>query len=122
VSEKVTEPAGQIADDLYAVFVEDEGCSEHNQPEKYGVSETYHVPFRGKMRIYREALVLFVLISKSKEDEKYKPVLRSYEGLIMPDSPTIEGMTKLDALNGAMRRLSDLLEGYRESPDPQYFS
>jgi hypothetical protein len=120
--EKVTEPAGQIADDLYQVIVEDGESGEFDQPEKYGVPETYRVPFQAKMRIYREALVLFVLISKSKEDEKYKSVLRSYEGLIMPDSPTIEGMTKLEALNGAMRRLQDFLKDFRESSDPQYFS
>ena len=75
--EKVTEPAGQIADDLYQVIVEDGGSGEFDQPEKYGVPETYRVPFQAKMRIYREALVLFVLISKSKEDEKYKSVLRT---------------------------------------------
>jgi hypothetical protein len=102
VSEKVTEPAGQIADDLYQVIVEDGESEEFDQPEKYGVPETYHAPFQAKMRIYREALVLFVLISKSKEAEKYEPVLRSYETLIMSDSPTIEGMTKLEALNGAL--------------------
>ena len=120
--EKVTVPAGQIADDLYNVIVEEGEHNEFAQPEKYGVPETYHMPFRAKMRIYREALVLFVLISKSKEDKKYEPVLRRYEAIVLPESPTVDGMTKLEALNGAMRRLSDFLKGYRESPDPQYFS
>jgi len=122
VSENVTAPAAQIANDLHAVIVEEGGCDEFNQPEKYGVPETYHVLFRAKMRIYREALVLFVLINKAKEDQKYEPVLRSYEAIVLPPSPTIDGMTKLEALNGAMHRFSDLLKGYRESPDPQYFS
>jgi len=119
---KVTVPAGQIADDLYNVIVEDGEHNEFAQPEKYGVPETYQVSFRAKMRIYREALVLFVLISKSKEDKKYEPVLRRYEAIILPESPTVDGMTKLEVLNGAMRRLSHFLKDYRESPDPQYFS
>jgi len=122
MGEIVTEPASQIAGDLYQVIVEEGESGEFDQPEKYGVPKTSHVPFHAKMRIYREALVLFILIAKSKQDEKYEPVLRSYESLIMPDSPTIEGMTKLEALNGAMRRLQDFLKDFRESPDPQYFS
>jgi hypothetical protein len=73
------------------------------------------------MRIYREALVFFVLINKAKNDDKYEPVLRRYEAIVLPESPTIEGMTKLEALNGAMLGLSDFLKGHRESPDPQYF-
>ncbi len=89
--EKLTVPAGQIADDLYKVIVEEGERSEFDQPEKYGVPETYHVAFHAKMRIYREALVLFVLIIKSKKDEKYEPVLRNYEALVMPTSPPIDG-------------------------------
>jgi hypothetical protein len=106
MGETITEPASEIAYDLRKVIVEDCDSREFDQPEKYGVPETSHVHFQAKMRLYREALVLFVLLSKSNEDNKYEPVLRNYESLIMRAN---DGMTKLEALKGAMRNLKDLL-------------
>ena len=61
------------------------------------------------MRIYREALVLFVLLATSQDNPDYEAILRAYEALVMPPTPTPDGMVKLEALKGAMRNLASLL-------------
>jgi len=72
---RVHTPASEIAKSLYKVVVEEGAEEESDQPEKYSLP--YHIwsPFIARMRIYREALVLFVLLAKSRENPDYEPVL-----------------------------------------------
>ncbi len=65
--------------------------------------------FDAKMRLYREATVLMLLTATIKTEPKYKQVLTTFEGFILPDQPTYEGMVKLETLRDAMRHLTALL-------------
>jgi hypothetical protein len=102
-------PSTEIANSLYKVVVEKGSEEEFDQPKKYSLPHDVWPAFIAKMRIYREALVLLVLLAKSHDNPDYEPVLRAYEALVMPPTPDLDGMVKLEALKGAMSNLAALL-------------
>jgi hypothetical protein len=79
------------------------------QPQYYGVPEKFHGPFVTKMKLYREALILMVILGRVQNDEANKPLLTEYERIILPgDAPTPEGFEKMHAIKEAMKDLRDL--------------
>jgi hypothetical protein len=101
-------PADQIAQSLFQVMVEEEPEPAH--PKQYDLPRAFWPQFRGKMRLYREAIVLNLLLSQAQKDKRYEEVLKSYERLIFPSTPSPEGMVKLEALKHAMERISELID------------
>ena len=55
-----------------------------------------------------------LLLSQAREEQVYEHILRSYERLIFPSTPSPAGMEKLEQLKDAMRQLSELVEPDRE--------
>ena len=43
--------------------------------------------FQSKWRLYREAIVLMVLLSKEQKDKRYCELVREYERVILPSEP-----------------------------------
>ena len=100
--------AREIADTLFQVLVEDELDVGH--PKRFNVPSPLWPPFREKMRRYREAGTLMLLGVQAQQEAAYAEVLRAYEALILPSTPTPAGLRKLDGLKAAMRDLGALLQ------------
>jgi hypothetical protein len=98
--------ADEIAKSLLQVMVEEEAESGH--PSQFDLPATVWPQFRAKMRLYREAVVLMLLLSWVEKEKTWEDVLKAYEMFILPDTPSTEGITKLEALKGAMARLRKL--------------
>jgi hypothetical protein len=109
-------PASEVAESLYRVVVEEGESGKFIQPEEYNIPINLRTLFSAKTRLYREALVLLVLLSKFQEDKNCEPILRAYEALLMPRRPTPDAMTKLEALKGAMRNLGVLVNPSEKQP------
>jgi hypothetical protein len=75
---------------------------------KFGVPFFSRSTFVKHSIFYKEALLLLILISKSQNDARYKPLLHAYEEVILPGEQTSRGSRKLLALNSAMRDLQQL--------------
>jgi len=106
---KVESLADSMAAHLFESMVQDQTKGE--DPKSYQIPTAILGDFRAKMQLYREALVLLVLSSEARNDTRYDEVLKSYERLILPGTPTPEGLEKVDKLNDAMRDLSSLISG-----------
>ena len=98
-------PADDIAQDLLKIMVEEE----REAPDRFNIPPELSVAFRAKMRLYREALVLMLLMSQVRKESGYEKVLQGYERLVIGPASTPESLAKLDALKAAMRDLRDLL-------------
>ncbi|HVA69042.1 MAG TPA: hypothetical protein VNF45_06985 [Candidatus Binataceae bacterium] len=70
--------------------------------------------FQPKWRFYREAIIWRSLISRLEADPRYADVLRGYEGLILPSSPTPEGLAKVAELKSAMSDVDKMIQGGSE--------
>ena len=101
-------PAREIADTLIQVLVEDELDVGH--PERFTVPPALWPSFLEKMRLYREAGTLMLLGAQAQQEGCYAEVLHAYEALILPSTPTPEGLRKLDDLKAAMHDLGALLQ------------
>jgi len=79
------------------------------QPQSYGVPENSHRPFIVKVALYREALILMVILGRVQQDEQYRSLLMEYESIILPgDTPAPGGLGKMHAIKAAMNDLRDL--------------
>jgi len=115
-------PSHEIAEDLFHVMVEEEPrciaegvflvAEEDPDPTQPGIRlpRTLWPQFRARMRLYREATVLMVLLSKAHVEPKYEEVLKSYERLIFPVRPTPDAIAKQEALRAAMQDISQLVD------------
>jgi len=86
------------------------------QAQDYGVAEEFHEAFVAKMTLYREALILMVILGRVRNNETYQPLLMEYERIILPgDTPTPEGLGKMGAIRRAMIDLRDLFQSTPKS-------
>jgi len=74
------------------------------------LSESLWLRFQSKWRLYREAIVLMVLLSREQKDSRYSELVREYERLIYPENPTPEGLAKLSAVKAAMQDIAELID------------
>lgn len=80
------------------------------EPREFHLPRTVWPQFRDKMRLYRTAAVLMCLISHARSKPEDENVLRAYESLIFPPTPTQSGMATLEALRHAMKQLANLVD------------
>jgi hypothetical protein len=111
---RVRLPADDIARDLFTIMVEEEEARDN--PAGFKIPP-YLVPsYKAKMWLYREAIVLMVLLSQEQKDPRYEDVLRAYERRVIGPASTPEGLAKLAVLKTAMKDLSALLDPEDEKP------
>jgi len=72
--------------------------------------ESIRPQFRSKSRLYREATILALLLSRMEDDIRYKELLKQYEQLILPREPTPEGIAKAGSLDVVMKDITALYE------------
>jgi len=95
-----------IATSLFHWFVEEE--SEGTNPERYHVPLGSASRFRARMRRYREAALLLTLIQAQK-GKLHVQVLRQYERLFLPSSPTSDGLQYMEELKAATEDIRRLI-------------
>jgi len=100
-------PAEGDAKSLYEVFVQERSGK--------GFEEAASIPlelepnFNAKVDLYREALLLMVLVSESQKQKGLQQLLHSYESLVFGTALTVSGLQKVDAAKAAMADLAMLL-------------
>jgi hypothetical protein len=99
--------AADTAASLFHWFVEEE--SEGTNPERYHVPLGSASRFRARMRRYREAALLLTLIQAQK-GKLHVQVLRQYERLFLPSSPTSEGLQYMEELKAATEDIERLID------------
>jgi hypothetical protein len=75
-----------IAQSLHEVVVEER--AEDDLPQQFGIPETTVSEFRAKVRLYREAIILMLLLSESGSRDRFKEVLVAYETIIFGSIPS----------------------------------
>ena len=100
-------PAEDIASNLFQIMVVEEPSADFTN--KFDVPPNLVPQFRARLRLYREAVVLMVLLQRAKQEENYENVLRSYEALLFGNTPDAASMAKLKVVRSAMADLSDLV-------------
>ncbi len=96
-----------IAKSLHEVVVEER--SEDDLPQQFGIPEVAISEFRAKVRLYREAIILMLLLSESESQAKFKEVLVAYEKMIFGSIPSPMSLQKLNAVKSAMSNLNAFL-------------
>src|SRR5262249_18255910 len=71
-------------------------------------------PFASKIPLYSEASALRVLPTEQQNNARLEGLVAEFEKLILPPSPTVEGMTKLEAVKSAMSDLNRLFSEKKE--------
>src|SRR6266852_4131713 len=95
-----------IAQTLFTIMVDE--AETHDKPENFNISPTTEQRYRAKMRLYREAVILMLLLARVQKERRYEGVLQSFEGRILAETPTLEGLARADALRAAMLDLNGL--------------
>ncbi len=98
-----------IAERLFNQFVNVAVQDREKHCDVYHITPDLKAQYLSKARLYHEALVLMLLLERQSQDAAWTRVLEGFEKNVLPSSPDDEGMTKLEALRGAMRRISDLV-------------
>lgn len=109
--------AADFAAGLFRRFVEDESAG--TKPETYHVPPASSPLFRAKMRLYREGALLLTLV-QAQSGELQKKVLREYEHLFLPSSPTPEGLQGMENLKVAMKDIGRLIDPAGERKPPSW--
>jgi hypothetical protein len=97
-----------IAQSMHEVVVEER--AEDNLPQQFGIPEAALSDFRAKVTIYREAVILMLLLSESESQAKLKGVLVAYEKIVFGSIPSPISLQKLNAVKSAMSNLNSLLD------------
>jgi hypothetical protein len=92
---------------LHEVFVQEQ--SNDDEPTQFEIPQALVSPFRAKVTLYREAVILMVLLSESRKRSAYREVLCAYEELVLGPKATRAGLEKLEALKVAMADLGRLI-------------
>lgn len=98
---------GELAQSLHEVFVQEQ--SNDDGPTPFEIPQALVSPFRAKVTLYREAVILMVLLSESRKRSAYREVLSAYEELVLGPKATPAGLEKLEALKVAMADLGRLI-------------
>lgn len=101
----------ELAQNLYEEFVKEDGDEDASQFEIPG---SILPAFRAKMTLYREAVILMVLILQSKKDRVFQGVLSAYEEIIFGPAPTVAALEHLEAVKRAMGDLDKLFRAQTE--------
>jgi hypothetical protein len=96
-----------IAKELFEVFVQDGAFW---QPEEADLSSSLMSSFRSKWRLYREATVLTLLLSKQDADTEYLELAREFERLVFGSSPSPAASAKVAEIDAAMKEIYWLVE------------
>jgi hypothetical protein len=67
---------------MYGVIVDEGENDPFNQPGKYHIPSDRAPLFTARMRLYRQAIILYALVMKVGSNKKYLPVLQRYELLL----------------------------------------
>lgn len=100
------EDPSAVADVLFEEWVE----KDQDAIAQDKLSESIRPQFKSKWRLYREATILALLLSRMEEDGRYRELVEQFEQLILRSQPTSEGIAKASALDAAMKDISDLYE------------
>jgi|SRR5580704_14210698 hypothetical protein len=100
---------------LHEVFVQEKHDDEASG--QFEIPEDLVSQFRAKVTLYREALILMILISESQAKGIYRQTLCAYEELVLGPSPTTPGLEKLVALKAAMADLENLISPKGEAKE-----
>lgn len=99
--------AAQVARVLFDGWVEKDQAPPVSRTD---VSVSMWPRYLARWRLYREAMVLMVLLGKEQKDPRYSKIIEEYERLIYPSAePTAEGVAKASALKSAMRDIAELI-------------
>lgn len=99
--------AAQVARSLFEGWVQKDQAPPLSQDM---LPQSIWEPYQRKWRLYREAIVLMVLLDRKQKDSRYSELIKEYERLIYPNSQaTAECLAKTSALKAAMRDTSKLI-------------
>jgi hypothetical protein len=96
-----------IAEILHEIFVREK--RDDKWSELCQIPQNLVSPFRTKVTLYREALILMILLSESQRTSTHKQTVCAYEELVLGPSPSSAGLEKLDRLKAAMADLDRLI-------------
>lgn len=106
--QRPTDAAAQVAHELFTGWVQNDPAPPVTEAE---LSESLWPRFQSKWRLYREATVLALLLSREQRDARYSELVKEWERLILPsERPIPEGMAKTAALDSAMKDISELIQ------------
>jgi hypothetical protein len=95
-----------VAEALFKEWVEkDWDLITHEQ-----LPESIRPHFRSKWRLYCEATILALLLSRMEDDIRYKELVKQYEQLILPREPMPEGIAKAASLDVVIKDITALYE------------
>jgi hypothetical protein len=109
----VTEPndgdtVDTIAGSLFQIMVQEEAACAPNK--QIDLPNALWSKYSDKRRLYLEATVLMFLLSQAQNGKKYEAVVQAFEKRIFPGTPSSDGLTKLEVVKHAMKRISELLQ------------
>ena len=96
----------EIAENIYRHLVEELNV---HAPDEYNIPIHLRPLFSAKVRLYREAIILFVLRTKAEKDKRYEQLLESFELIVFPRSVDDAGIMKLEAIRAATKDIGQLL-------------
>lgn len=110
----------ELARTLHKVFVQEQ-CNDETLTG-CEIPPALVPAFRAKSTLYREAVILMVLLAESQEKSGYREVLSSYEELVFGPDPTPAGLSKLEALRAAMTDLNRLMHPLGQAMELEWSS
>src|SRR5262249_527688 len=111
VVDGIPRPAAYVATLIYQIWVEDTAnyfVDRLFDRQTQFLPPNVQRPFENKIRLYCESSVLRILLMKQQVNPRFENLVKEFERLIFPPTPTPEGMTKPEAVKSAMLALHRL--------------